>query len=354
MDSDLADDPWFHRTLSQYFPAQIRERFDAELDTHPLRKEIISTVVANQIINFGGIAFAYRVVDDSGSDLADVARAFTAAMEIFELESYADRHAQLGADVPLEVWNRMSLRMRRLLDRVVRWFLHRQDADTGIQELVDTYRPIVALRFGSEHLMGPESEERTQTEAELAERHGVPRDLAVEWAELLDAFALLDVARLAEQQGITGPAQDGTAGGGGGAAASSSERGLTGGTDGNGVSVQMIARVYFSLFDRYGLENLLNRISALPQTTRWENMARIAMREDLYSTLVALAAQALESPGEDAQQKVQAWEQENADRLERLREVLDEIESMSESDDAGAELAALSVALRTLRGALVD
>ena len=67
------------------------------------------------------------------------------------------------------------------------------------------------------------------------------------------------------------------------------------------------------------------------------------MREDLYSTLVALAAQALESPGEDAQQKVQAWEQENADRLERLREVLDEIESMSESDDAGAELAAQDI-----------
>jgi len=343
VDSDLADDPWFHRTLSQYFPAQIRERFDGELDTHPLRKEIISTVVANQIINYGGIAFAYRVVDDSGSDLADVARAFTAAMEIFELESYASRHAQLDADVPLELWNRMSLRMRRLLDRVVRWFLHRQDTDCGIQELVEMYRPIVALRFGSQHLMGEESEERTQAEAELAERHGVPRDLAVEWAELLDAFALLDVARLAQSQGITNVAT-----GGDGAASSSPDEAVT---DENGVSVLMIARVYFALFDRYGLENLLNRISALPQSTRWENMARIAMREDLYSTLVALAAQALESPGEDAQQKVQAWEQENADRLERLREVLDEIESMP-GDDAGGELAALSVALRTLRGAL--
>ncbi|HAG62988.1 MAG TPA: glutamate dehydrogenase, partial [Kocuria sp.] len=343
VDSDLADDPWFHRTLSQYFPAQIRERFDGELDTHPLRKEIISTVVANQIINYGGIAFAYRVVDDSGSDLADVARAFTAAMEIFELESYASRHAQLDADVPLELWNRMSLRMRRLLDRVVRWFLHRQDTDCGIQELVEMYRPIVALRFGSQHLMGEESQERTQAEAELAERHGVPRDLAVEWAELLDAFALLDVARLAQSQGITNVAT-----GGDGAASSSPDEAVT---DENGVSVLMIARVYFALFDRYGLENLLNRISALPQSTRWENMARIAMREDLYSTLVALAAQALESPGEDAQQKVQAWEQENADRLERLREVLDEIESMP-GDDAGGELAALSVALRTLRGAL--
>ena len=48
---------------------------------------------------------------------------------------------------------------------------------------------------------------------------------------------------------------------------------------------------------------------------------------------------------------MQAWEQENADRIERLREVLDEIESMP-GDDAGGELAALSVALRTLRGAL--
>ena len=344
VDSDLADDPWFHRTLSQYFPAQIRERFDDKLDTHPLRREIIATVVANQIINYGGIAFAYRVVDDSGSDLVDVARAFTVAMEIFELESYATRHAQLDADVPLELWNRMSLRMRRLLDRVVRWFLHRQDTDSGIQELVEMYRPIVALRFGNDRLLGEESAERARTEAELAERQGVPRALAVEWAELLDAFALLDVARLAQAQGIAGYEPGDAAAYPGDAAQGSGE----------GVTVQMIARVYFALFDRYGLENLLNRITALPQTTRWENMARIAMREDLYSTLVALAGQALDSPGDNAQEKVQAWEQENADRLERLREVLDEIESMADSGDAGAELAALSVALRTLRSALTD
>ena len=351
VDSDLAEDPWFHGTLSQYFPAQIRERFGDELETHPLRKEIISTVVANQIVNYGGIAFAYRVVDDSGADLADMARAFVAAMEIFELRDYAHQHAHLGADVPLELWNRMSLRMRRLLDRVVRWFLHRQVADSDIQELVNTYRPVVRMRFGTEQLMSTESQERTRAEAELAERQGVPRDLAVEWAELLDAYALLDVARLAESQGLTGP--EGEVGVGPDGAASSSLEALAA-TNEDGVSVQMVARVYFALFDRYGLENLLNRISALPQSTRWENMARIAMREDLYSTLVALAAQALESPGQDAQQKVQAWERENADRLERLREVLDEIESMSDTDDFGSELAALSVALRTLRGALTD
>ena len=60
----------------------------------------------------------------------------------------------------------------------------------------------------------------------------------------------------------------------------------------------MIARVYFSLFDRYGLENLLNRISALPQTTRWEVLARMSMREDVYSTLTSMTAMALRADGE--------------------------------------------------------
>ena len=333
--SDLADDPWFETTLEHYFPAQIRERFGRDIQTHPLRKQIIATVVANRIINYGGVAFAFRVVNDSGADLADLARAFAAAMEIFELDSYVSRHLALGTEVPLELWNRLTLRMRRLLDRVVRWFLNRGDTDATVQELVDAYKPTVDLRFGDRQLMSRESAERVEAEAEMAQSHNVPRDLAVEWAELLDAFALLDVARLAQLEDI-------------GAVPDADE------PSGSHVTVETVARVYFMLFDRYGLENLLNRITGLPQTTRWENMARVSMREDLYSTLVALSAQALGFPGENAEAKVEAWERQNEDRLERLREVLDDIESMAPTGDTGGELAALSVALRTMRSALSD
>lgn len=340
--SDLADDPWFDATLENYFPTQIREKFGEDIQTHPLRKQIIATMVANKIINYGGIAFAYRVVDDSGANLADLARVFTAAVEIFELEPYVARHAELGTDVPLEMWNKLTLRMRRLLDRVVRWFLNRSDSEATIQELVDAYKPTVQLRFGEQQLMSSQSQERVSADTELAERQGVPKDLAVEWAELLDAFALLDVARLAQAGGVQ------VAGERAGEHAASSSEGD------EHVTVETIAKVYFALFDRYGLENLLDRITALPQTTRWENMARISMREDLYSTLVALAAQALESPGSNAQEKVASWEQDNQDRLARLCDVLGEIEGMSSGGDAGAELAALSVALRTMRSALTE
>lgn len=341
-DSDLADDPWFDATLENYFPLQIREKFGKDIQTHPLRKQIIGTMVANKLINYGGIAFAYRVMDDSGAELADLAAVFTAAVEIFDLDPYVARHAELGTDVPLEMWNKLTLRMRRLLDRVVRWFLNRSDSEATIQELVSAYKPTVQLRFGEQQLMAAQSQERVSAETELAERQGVPKELAVEWAELLDAFALLDVARLAQAGGVQ------AAGERAGEHTTSADAG------GEHVTVETIAKVYFELFDRYGLENLLDRITKLPQTTRWENMARISMREDLYSTLVALAAQALESPGENAEEKVTSWERENQDRLARLRDVLGEIEGMPAGGDAGAELAALSVALRTMRSALTE
>ena len=58
--SNLADDPYFDRVLRGYFPQELVERFGDDLSGHPLRREIIATVVANDMINMGGITFAFR------------------------------------------------------------------------------------------------------------------------------------------------------------------------------------------------------------------------------------------------------------------------------------------------------
>ena len=59
--SSLPDDPWFARTLRGYFPRQLVERYGDRLDTHPLRREIITTCLVNEMVNRGGITFAFRV-----------------------------------------------------------------------------------------------------------------------------------------------------------------------------------------------------------------------------------------------------------------------------------------------------
>jgi len=77
--TDFADDPYLEGVLRSYFPAALVERFGQYLDSHPLRKEIICTRVANELVNIGGITFAYRVMEEFNVGIDSVARAFIVA-----------------------------------------------------------------------------------------------------------------------------------------------------------------------------------------------------------------------------------------------------------------------------------
>ncbi len=56
--SDLyQDDPFFERYLFKYFPKSFVSIYEDDIKKHPLRKEIISMIIANKIINFAGVTF---------------------------------------------------------------------------------------------------------------------------------------------------------------------------------------------------------------------------------------------------------------------------------------------------------
>src|SRR5205085_8194554 len=74
--SDLPDEPYFERDMREYFPSPIVERFGALLPEHPLRRELIATVVANDIVNSMGITYVTRVVAESGAEPAEAAKAY--------------------------------------------------------------------------------------------------------------------------------------------------------------------------------------------------------------------------------------------------------------------------------------
>src|ERR671920_977923 len=49
--SDLPDDPYLDYDLKAYFPRQVREGFQAQVEDHPLRRQIIVTQVVNDLVN---------------------------------------------------------------------------------------------------------------------------------------------------------------------------------------------------------------------------------------------------------------------------------------------------------------
>jgi len=106
-----------------------------------------------------------------------------------------------------------------------------------------------------------------------------------------------------------------------------------------------VAEVYFVLSERFRVDDLLSRISLLPRNDRWETLARMALRYDLYAALAALTAEVISSTasGGPSEDRVTEWEHVNATAISRARN------AMGDFEDGRADLAALSVLLRQIR-----
>jgi glutamate dehydrogenase len=312
--TSLPDDPWFLRTLRRYFPAELVERYGDRLQEHPLRREIVTTVLVNEMVNRGGITFAFRAQEETGADAEQVARAYAVCREIFGLRDFVHEVELLDNRVETDVQTALYLTFRRLLDRSVRWFLQLRPGRLDIGEEIARFSPVVAeleprlaeLLVGHEH-------KTLHEEAHALVRQGVPEQLALRGAGLLIVFQALDITEIARTTGVE-PIE--------------------------------VARVYLTLSDRYNVDGLLSRISSLPRSDRWQALARAAMRYDLYGALEALTVAVLTTtPSGEPGERIEAWEQSNASAVSRAAATLEEIERLEKGD-----LASLSVALRTLRG----
>ncbi|OMH27049.1 glutamate dehydrogenase [Tersicoccus phoenicis] len=313
---DVPDDPWFEDVLLAYFPTPVRERFPDEVLAHPLRREIIATAIANDMVNIGGITFAFRAMEETGVDESSIARAFTALRRIYALDDVVRMLTEVPAGVPTETWCQIYSDMRRLLDRAVRWFVTHGYADEEIGRSVELFEPVIdPLRSGIGRFLRGADQQRERQWYQRAVDGGVPDGLAARWAGLFESYALLDVAELARQ---------------------------------SGQPVELVLHTYFAVYDRFEVDDLLERITRLPRRDRWQALARAALREDLYSTAAELTTTVLETTGDTPDaggvERLDRWQQDNAERLDRVRSMFTEA-TTRQTDD----MASLSVALRLLR-----
>jgi glutamate dehydrogenase len=143
---------------------------------------------------------------------------------------------------------------------------------------------------------------------------GVPEELAVECASLLDVYSLLDIAEIGYE---------------------------------TEASVERVAPMYFSLSERFQVDTMLGLITRLPRDDRWDALARAALRYDLYAALEQLTISVLTTTDDELEfnARIAEWERSNRETLGRVRDMVGEV---SHLDRTG--IAALSVALRGLRG----
>ena len=315
IDTELPDDPSMIPTLLNYFPRALQERAEQQLLEHPLRREIIVNELANNMVNRGGVSFAFRAADETGGTLAQIARAFHVVRAVFNMGDYMARVESTDTVVDTDTQAELYLEFRRLIDRGSRWFLNNRPLAAGMQDEIDRFaEPVQRLipLIGS-LLQGGERARHDERVTWALER-GVPEDVARTYAGLLDSFSLLDVVELALEM----------------------DR-----------DVEEVAEIYFGVSEAFHLDELLTHVSELPRGDRWASLARGALRDDIYGVMRGLSRTIVDrtDPGSDSVKRVREWMVENEAALLRTSQLLRTVSGMEEPG-----LAPLSVALRTLRG----
>jgi glutamate dehydrogenase len=311
--SDLPDAQAFRHRLPEYFPAPLRDRFAAAIRDHPLRREITTTVLVNDMVDHGGMTYAYRLAEELSASVPDAVRAYSVATAVFDLPARWQAIAGLGNAVPVSVADTMMLTLRRLLDRASRWLLLNRPQPLAVDAEIHRFRPTVQALAPQvpDWLAGREADEVGGAADQLA-RQGVPTELGRRVSAGLATFGLLDVIEVAELAGHP---------------------------------TEHVAQLYYTLSAYLDIEQMLSLVSALERGDRWHALARQTLRDDLYSALRKITQDVLRtgSTGIDPLTAIAQWEQENSSRLSRARATLTEILGAGSFD-----LATLSVAVRAL------
>ena len=308
--SDFPDDPQLAEDLFAYFPKPLLERFRPAIESHRLRRELIATVAANDLVNRTGITFMREVGARSGRRAGDVARAYMIVRQIFDLDALWAEINALDNKVLAKTQIELFRAALRLVERATAWFLMGTKLD--IEAQIAAFRPGVAGLAEQIAEILPETHwAELQRRAAAFASEGVPAGLAERVARLDFLLSAVDIVRLATAAGKD--------------------------------AVETGKR-FFAIGSRFRLDALRVAARKLAAETEWQKLAIAALIEDLYADQAALTGHAIAGEGDFA-----GWIHGHAADLSRLEALVREIEAAAQPD-----LAMLTVATRALREFLVD
>ena len=142
----LPDEPAFASRLAEYFPRELRAAATEgviDMASHPLAREIVTTMTVNEVVNGAGITYAFRLQEEMAASYTDAIRAYSIATTVFELREFWTDVAALDNVIPSACQDTLYLEARRLLDRSARWLLTHRPGPLDVAAEIERYENAV-------------------------------------------------------------------------------------------------------------------------------------------------------------------------------------------------------------------
>ena len=297
--SMIHTDPVIADEAFSEFPGVIGERFPDAVRAHRLNREIIATVVANDVVHHLGVSSVVHLSEFVGGEVEDIVRAYYAAAVCFAIRDkfHAVEQAEgVSGDVKVS----MLLQLMRLARRGTRWFLRHRRDDLDVQNLIDYFGPRISL-LAQRHsdLLGASGAARRRRRIERRLAEGVPPELA----ESTDNAAAL---------AMTLPVIDSA--------------------DARGVDPLRVAETFSCLDHALGFDWLSEQLARVPGDSLWQSMERDALLDELVTLHATLAAGIHNDDGVEISRCVDAWLSDHAGLVGSWRRTLEEAQRTTTPD----------------------
>ncbi len=292
LSSTVPDEPLLQPWLTAYFPSELHRRFPEAVSGHSLRREIVATSLTNAIVNRGGPAMAVRLADATRRTTADVALAFLAVREAFELPQLWQRIDALDGKVRGEAQLELYQKTQELVNAQTLWMLRNCSGEGKLaagsaqhSAGLATLKPVLAAALPQRLATGLSDATRRLV------GNGIPADLAAD-------VAALDVLQLAPAINAVAHATNS--------------------------AVPEAARAFFALGDRLRIADLSARAAKIATPDYYDRLAVAQALSQLGTSQAQLAQAAILSGAADA---IAAWLDGQGPRLARVIGILEQISS---------------------------
>lgn len=310
---EIYENSYFKQELFQAFPQVLQDKYAREMENHPLKAEIIATKLANMMVNDMGANFAQRMMEETGSTIAEVAISYSIARDLFDLETVWHQLESLDNVIDAQLQTRLLFQLRRTMRRTTRWFLRHRNKALDIAQTVAFFKPAYQqIAADLPTLLAKAEAESLQAHQDKLVAQQVPVELACYLAQLSTVFSVMDIAQVADSEKT---------------------------------NLLLVAEIYFKLGDKLDLHWFLEQITHQPVTNHWQALARASYREELDWQQRALSQVVVRTcQGHcDAETVISSWLTSNELVLSRWSMMLAEFKTTKSH-----EFAKFSVALREL------
>jgi glutamate dehydrogenase len=202
LESDLPDQEPARQFLKQYFPDKIQKRYSTEIKAHPLRREIVATMITNRVVDQAGCAFLNALVRQTGATIIQGVTAYLVFDAV--LEGAAIRAQIMAADNTMPTARQYELfdSLERALAGLCRQVVEQNLPMRLDKECEKNYRQrLTTFRTHLGELL-PEAEwQLSKDSAAVLMGEGFPAEMSLEMASFRYLVGFLPAVHIAEATG---------------------------------------------------------------------------------------------------------------------------------------------------------